>query len=173
MKKFPLLLLDANVIIYLHELELWDKFVCACEVTLTRTILNEAKRFSREDADYLIDLSEYEQDGRISVIDLNVADLHQFKALFSPGYLERLDDGEAESLAYLHNDPADWIISSGDSIVYKVLAQLNCVNQGLSLEEILGQTGLGRRVSWPYSKDFREHWTKKGQEEMIKGMGLK
>ncbi len=173
MKKFPLLLLDANVIIYLHELKLWDKFISACDVTLTRTVINEAKRFSGEDADHLIDLSAYEKNEKISVIDLDVADLQQFKALFSPGYLERLDDGEAESLAYLHNDSADWVISSGDSIVYKVLAQLNGVEQGLSLEEILGQIGLGQSVSWPYSRGFREHWTKKGQEEMIRGVGLR
>lgn len=51
-------------------------------------------------------------------------------------------------LAYLTAQPKlDFKISSGDAIVYKVLGNLNMVEQGVALEEILQQIGLTRRIN--------------------------
>jgi len=82
-----------------------------------------------------------------------------------------LDDGEAESLAYLTKQPVDFLISSGDAIVYRVLGNLGRRDQGLSLEEILQKIGLGRNLDWPYSKAFREKYTRGGEVDMIQGKG--
>lgn len=68
---------------------------------------------------------------------------------------------------------ADYLISSGDAIVYRVLGNLGRSEQGVSLEEILQKIGLGRKVGWQYSKTFREKYTTEGEADMIRGRGKK
>lgn len=175
MKKFRLLLLDANVVIYLFEIGLWDELVERCEVLLSRIVAErEAQFFEKDDGEKVyFDLQSYIADNRVTVIDASVADIKAFRDLFDPVYLPRLDDGESESLAYLIKSPDKCLICSADAIVFRVLALLNRIEQGLSLEEILGEIGLNRSVPWGFSKQFREHWTKRGQQERVRGIGLR
>lgn len=44
-KKIRLLLLDANVVIELHSLELWEHVVERCEILLTETVVEEARYY--------------------------------------------------------------------------------------------------------------------------------
>ncbi len=57
--------------------------------------------------------------------------------------------------------------------MFRVLAQLDRAEQGISLEEVLQQIGFGRDVSQQFTKAFRIKWTKSGAEEKIRGVGLK
>ncbi|MEX2118689.1 MAG: hypothetical protein WD847_03690 [Pirellulales bacterium] len=67
-----------------------------------------------------------------------------------------------------------FVISSGDAIVYRVLGRLNRSDQGTSLEEILRQVGLQRgQLPWSCTKTFRERYTKEGEVDAIQGTGLK
>jgi hypothetical protein len=100
-------------------------------------------------------------------------DLRTFRDQFDPVYLGDLDDGEAESLAYMMKQSADFLISSGDAIVYRILGNLGRTEQGISLEEILQKIGLGLSLEWPYSKAFREKYSKDGEADMIRGRGRK
>ena len=175
MKRLRLLLLDANVVFRLFELGLWDAVVEHCEVILTRTVADvEVRYYHGKDADHLIDLSGYENDGRIAVVDLDASELKEFRDLFDPLYLARLDDGEAESLAYLASSEDEHLVSSSDSIVSKVLGRLRRSEQGISLEEILQR--IGRTVKGlerQFTQEFREHWTREGGRDMIQGTGLR
>ena len=161
--KFRLLLLDANVVIYLHELGLWDKFTDNCDVTLTRTVVDEVLSY---------DLGPDIKEGRIRCIGVSDKNVNKFLDKFGPTYLDRLDPGEAESLAYLMDSSEEWLISSSDEIVFRTLGLLQRADQGISLEEILHQTGLGRSdIAKQYSKQFRLNVTKKGQIDNITGFG--
>lgn len=161
MPKLKLLVLDANVVIQLHELGLWQTVIVKCEVHLSRIVLDdEVKYYHGRDRDKLVDLSEDLTQGRIHVFDVELDDLNEFRRRFDATYLERLDPGEAESLAYMLNSGQGYLISSADSIVYKVLGNLNMGEQGISLEEILQTLGHGRSgLTWQYSKGFREKYT--------------
>lgn len=169
--KFRLLLLDANVVIYLHELGLWDKFTDSCDVTLTRTVVDEVKYYSAEEGiQYRIDLEPDVRDGRINCVDVPVDRVQKFIESFGPSYIDRLDPGESESLAYLFNSSEEWLICSADEIVFRALGLLQRVEQGISLEEILQKTGLVRSdLAGRYSKQFRLNVTKKGQIDHITG----
>ena len=175
MKKFRLLLLDANVVIYLFEIGLWDKLIERCDVLLSRIVAErEAQFFEKDDGEKVyFDLRPYIADNRVTVIDASVGDVKAFRDLFDPVYLSRLDDGESESLAYLSKSPEKCLICSADAIVFRVLALLDRIEQGLSLEEILGSIGLGRSLPWEFSKQFRERWTKVGSQQRIQGQGLR
>ena len=147
--------------------------IAKSEVHLSRIVLDdEVKYYHGRDRDKLVDLSEDVAQGRVQVFDVELDDLDEFRKRFDATYLERLDPGEAESLAYMLNSEQGYLISSADSIVYKVLGNLNMGEQGISLEEILQTIGHGRSgLTWQYSKGFREKYTKEGQRDSITGLG--
>jgi hypothetical protein len=173
MKKLRFLLLDANVIIKLHELKLWDPIVERCDVFVAETVVREAQYFEGDAGHEAIDLTSYIESKRITSVGMTGSDVAKFRDGFSSDYLERIDPGEAESLAFLlsSNDPCQ--ICSADAIVYRILGRLNRGEQGISLEEILHRTGLSTAVPHQYRRAFREHWTQEGQQDMIRSRGLR
>jgi hypothetical protein len=167
MPKFKLLILDAGVVIRLLD---------QCDVHLSRIVAEKEVLFEPNDEGGYgqdIDLSADISSAKVQVFDVTASDLSSFRDQFDPLYLGDLDDGEAESLCHMMKQAADFLISSGDAIVYRVLGNLGRSNQGVSLEEILQKIGLGRTVEWPYSKAFRERFTKEGEKDMIQGRGKK
>jgi hypothetical protein len=96
-----------------------------------------------------------------------------FLGQFDPVYLEKLDPGEAESLAYLLGESDECRLCSADKIVYRVLGGLRRPDQGVSLDEVLEQIGLGRKLENEFTKAYREEWTKKGFQESLTGIGLR
>jgi len=175
MKKFRLLLLDANIVIEIFRQGIWDKLVDSCDIHLSRTVAqDEAQYYEDEQGDkHYFDLSKDITEGRITIFDILPSELAKFRLQFDSTYLERLDTGEAESLAYLMNSSEPCLICSVDSIVYKVLGNLHRAEQGIALEEILQRVGLNRQLLWQYTKKFRETWTNKGFQERFGGIGHK
>lgn len=174
MARSKLVLLDANVVIHLFEQGVWDRVVERYEIHLAQTVVEEAGFFETAEGDrYEIALTPDIEGGRISVFSLCPSDLDGFLGRFDATYFERLHDGEAESLAYLMrlDDDEGALLCSADRIVFRVLGNLHMGDAGLSLEELLEQVGLGRRLSRQYTKRFREEATRKGSREAIRGMG--
>jgi hypothetical protein len=176
MPKLKLLILDAGIVIRLHELEIWQKLLVQCDVHLSKIVAEKEVLFQPGDAGgYGEDINLVPDifDGKIHVFEVAVSDLKAFRDQFDPLYLGDLDDGEAESLAFMMKQSADYLISSADAIVYRVLGNLGREEQGISLEEVLQKIGLGRSLGWPYSKGFREKYTKDGKTDMTRGRGMK
>ncbi len=120
MPKLKLLILDAGVVIKLHEWNLWEQVIAKCDVHLSSIVAEFESKYYRVDGDDCkdIDVSRAIQDGKITVFEVTPADILAFKNRFDASYFCALDDGEAESLAYLTSRPKlDWKISSGDAIV--------------------------------------------------------
>ncbi len=60
MKKFKLLLLDANVAIEISRQGLWDQMVARCDIHLAQTVLDEAQFYDDQQGDrHYIDLLPY------------------------------------------------------------------------------------------------------------------
>lgn len=174
MKKLRFLLLDANIIIKLHELGIWAQVVDRCDVLIARTVAeHEAKYYHDGNADHLIDLSSDIAAQRIGVVEMDAVQLKSFLDRFDPVYFGEMDPGETESLAYLVSSPDPCLICSSDAIVFRILGCLKLIGQGLSLETILQQIGLGRSLAYQYTERFREYWTKRGRQDGMNGIGLR
>ena len=144
MSRLKLLILDACVVIQLHELGRWQQVVDQCDIHLSEIVARREVKFD---------------DANGTRIDLEPAILSKAITLFSVEAL-KVDDGEAESLAYLFDAKSDFLISSADKIVYRVLGNLHRGDQGISLEEILNKIGLTASQLPPqYRLEFRERWT--------------
>lgn len=173
MKKLRFLLLDAGPIIRFYELGIWDELVERCDITICRTVVNEAKWASQDFEDIRIDLDRDEQEGRIHVEDVELPVLKKFYDRFDTSYRTCIHDGEEETLAFLSNSPEEWLLCTSDGSVFRTLGLLGKAEQGVSLEKVLSQIGLGRSVEWKYSERFRLKYTQLGQADGIQGTGLR
>jgi len=171
-KKFRLLLLDANIVIEISRHRLWDQVIARCDIHLARTVIDEAHFFIDDNGDQQsIDLGPLIRAGSITVFELKPSDLDRLRSQFDAVYFEKLDPGETESLAYLLQQDENCQICSADKIVYRVLGNMKRSEQGVSLEEVLSQIGLGKKLDREFSREYREHWTKKGFQEGLGGIG--
>ena len=173
MPKLKLLILDANVVIYLQEKSLWRPVLERCEVYLSRLVAeHEVRYYHGRERDKIIDLTPDIEAGVVQVFEVSVSSIQRFCGQFDSPYLGDLDNGEAESLAFMVEGLEPYVISSGDAIVYRVLGNLNRAETGLSLEEILQRIGLGQRdLPRQYKREFREAHTKTGQQDAVQGRG--
>lgn len=173
MSRLKLLILDACVVIQLHEIGRWDDIVKRCDVYLSDVVAMREVRF--DDAHgVLIDLTPAIQSGEITTFSITEQDIENFRNRFDSDYLGVIDDGEAESLAFLFSSDDDFLISSADRIVYRVLGNLHRGEQGISLEEILNRLGsTASKLPRQYSRVFREQWTDTGFQERMRGIGFR
>jgi hypothetical protein len=172
MKKFQFLLLDTGPIIKLFELGIWDAFIAKCDVTVCRTIVDEAKWASRDIEDVRIDLEGDERDGRIHIVDVELAVAKAFYDKFDLSYQAVLHDGEKETLAFLCGSTEEWLVCAADKAVFKILGAIGKSERGVSLEKVLSGIGLGRELEWPYTEKFRLRYTHLGQADSIQDQGL-
>jgi len=173
MSRLKLLILDANVVIHLHEFSIWSKLIAICDVHLPRTVVGEADFFEVDGDKRPIDLQD-DINQKIQVFDVALGEIQKFRDQFDPLYVGGLDPGESEALAHLCKSAESYLISSGDAIVYRVLGRLSRSDQGISLEEVLQKIGLQRKeLPWSCSKGFRAKYTKEGEVHAIKGIGMK
>ncbi|MCR9293286.1 MAG: hypothetical protein NXI32_11240 [bacterium] len=173
MSRLKLLILDACVVIQLHEMGRWEEIVRRCDVYLSEIVANREVRF--DDANgVLIDLTPAIRAGQIHTFAVSEADIDTFRNRFDADYLGVIDDGEAESLAFLFSSSDNFLISSADRIVYRVLGNLHRQEQGISLEEVLNRLGTtASRLPRQYSKQFREQWSETGFQERLRGIGFR
>lgn len=174
MKRWSFLLLDANVIIALFKHGIWDQVVAGCDLHVAETVVGEA-HFYEDDAGarHDFDLGSYVASGRVKQFSVAVTDVTAFVNTFGADYMEKLDPGEAESLAHLERSSDEHLICSADAIVFRVLGNLDRGHQGVSLQEVLDKLGLSRRLPQQFTKAVRERWTGQGVAERLQGRGRK
>lgn len=174
MKRFPCLVLDANIIIALFQHGLWDAVVDRSELILSETVVEEADFFvDSEGVQHGIDLRPDIDAGRIRVVAIAATNVAVFRAQFDPLYVQKLDDGETESLAFCLGEGEPYRLCSSDAIVFKVLSVVDRSEQGVSLEEVLQAIGLTRPLSRQFTKAFREEYRSRGLQDRLAGIGLK
>jgi hypothetical protein len=145
-----LILLDANVIISLHQLGLWSQIINQCQVFSTSCIVfDESKFYSTKNGDQIsIDLKQSIDEGKLTVLDADLSDLELIKTIFTDEFLLSLHEGELEALALIaadkHND-CRFCTADGPAIM--ALAMIGKQQYGISLEELLTQNGLTRQIT--------------------------
>ncbi len=171
-QKFQLLLVDANIIIKLHELGIWEEFIKLCRVTVTEAVAYDEAHFwvDQNEVRHDFDLSHEIDREAIFCENVPLSQTEDFLKNFDSTYA--IHAGEAEPLALLFASEKNWLICSADGIVFRVLGRTGRADQGISLEEVLSQIGLGRQLDRWYTRGFREQFTQKGQEDNIRGRGM-
>src|SRR5437870_1920669 len=101
MKRYPCLVLDANIVIFLFAHSVWNSVVERCELVLAETVVDEADYFvDGAGVEHRIDLQPDIAAGRIRVVSVSASEIGSFRGRFDPLYVQKLDDGETESLVF-------------------------------------------------------------------------
>jgi hypothetical protein len=103
----------------------------------------------------------------VKIVDVTLSEMKIFYDKFDLTYQAGIHPGEKEALTFLFNAPESYLLCSADKVVFKVLGLLGRSEQGISLEEILGQIGLYQKLEERFTKQFREKYTKMGQIDAI------
>lgn len=164
MAKFQFLLLDAVSIIGLFELNLWERFIERCDVTVGKTVAEEAKYASQTTEDIRIDLEPDIRNGKIKVIDIDSSQFRTFNINYLTNCRYQIDKGEMELLAWLFSSKQPNKLCTSDGPVFQFLGYHNREEQSISLEEVLTSVGLSvSQLKIQYTKKFRETHIRRGK----------
>ena len=160
MKK--LLLLDADVVIDLHTLGLFDRINKGFEIHITKTVLDEASYFKSRGTRTKIDIRN-----RVTVIE-NVAVEH-LQTVRNEAKEARLgiDPGEMEAIACLIQEDEGFIFCTCDQAAIKLLAFMNLEERSFSIEKALRTIGYQKKNLYP------RHWEKTFTECIREGKTLR
>ena len=176
MSKFRFLLLDAGPIIRLFRLGIWDTLIKRCEVTITRTVVEEAVHTGELGSHGYIKFpfEQAAEEGLITIVDMDLGSVRTF--LKNTGVYEKyaIDPGEAETLAFMASSSENFRVCTADGPVFSALGFLGKAEKGTSLEELLQKVGLkpSSQLEWRFTKRFREKYTKLGKVDLIQGQGF-
>jgi len=175
-KSRPLcLILDAGPIIGLHELCAWKTFLERYEVVVPQLVLDDEALFHSKDAatghSEPIDLAADVGAGRVLVAAASLTAIFRVASRFS-GAIE-LHDGELEAPTLLTQDESclRHVFCSADGAAIEGACILGLTDRCMSLEELLAMVGLGRQVSWRFTKRFTELHKREGGQRAVTGFG--
>jgi len=159
MKK--LLLLDADVVIDLHTLGIFERVSKAYKVSLTEKVFSEAKFYPRGNQNFPIRLK-----GKVRVIrDIQTKYLRVVNDEEREARL-RIGPGEATSIAYLLQSSEEVIFCTCDKTAMRLISFMNLEEKAISLEKALKDIGYSGRL-------FSRHREEEFKKEISEGKTLR
>ena len=157
-----LLLLDADVIIDLHELGIWESLIKKYNVYVASTVINvEALYFedkkTKGDAD--INLREYVNNGLIHEVSATAEEQKRVNDFLKDNELHYIapDPGELEAIAIINERKIeDLIFCTRDVLAQKIMIHMDFADQLTALETVLKKQGFMRK-----DKKVAEDWSEK------------
>ena len=151
MKK--LLLLDADVIMDLHTLGLFEKITKTYEVSVVRTVVGEAQYFKRGGKTHKIDIND-----SVMVIDnVDIESLMRVRNEAKEACLG-IDPGELESIAYLSTTEEKVMFCTCDKAAMKLISYMELEAKSISVEKAVKGAGHHKKNLYPrhFEKMFKE-----------------
>ncbi|HAL30351.1 MAG TPA: hypothetical protein DCP20_06510 [Coriobacteriia bacterium] len=166
-------LLDAMVVIHLHQLGVWADFISKYDVTLPETVVSEAAYHSADELTgnhVAIDLAGDIDSGRITVLSATQHDLLDVGARL-PSWLI-IDPGETEAIALLSKDPdlEDCLFCTADQAAVKASVMLGIGERCSSLQHLLSGVGMTKSLPHHYTDDTLKMWVDAAQRDRIQWM---
>jgi hypothetical protein len=169
-----LYLLDADVVIDLLELDLFDKLINRATVVTAETVAGEVRFFYRDGMKVSVDfVADYVQTGSVRI---ETATVDEIKTSLSPiptTQRDGLHPGELESLAILVRT-SDLLFCSCDAATIRALPFLNCSDRAISVEEALQKSGLtSRSLKDRHTNEYLQENIAEGQRQKILAFSIR
>lgn len=164
-----LLLLDSDVIIHLHILNLWNGVIKNYEVYVASTVARgEVKHYlDQRHRRVPLDLLPHIEKGIIREISALSQDLKSLTDTLKPSKIG-LDPGELESIAVIAENKVEGLkICVIEKAAIMALAYLELENKAISCEEVLINSGILARGKEPPHREFSkkrfDYWVTQGK----------
>lgn len=162
-----LLLLDADVLIDLHSLDLFDKVCRNYEVCITKSVLDEARYYRKDGIQYAIQLSS-----KIEIIEvINIDSLREIERQ-AKNVMLQIDPGEASSIAYLMETEKEIKFCTCDKAAITLISYMDLDAKSLSLESALKTVGIKKELYPRHLDDTFKRCVQKGKEFRIYNFDL-
>jgi len=140
-----IVLLDADVIIYLHRLNAWDHVLKINQIIISSIILREAYYYDDNSGKrHFIDL-ESGVGSKFRELSQEAEALGDFLSQFDREIQDGLHSGEAEALSLIQTDK-NMLFCTSDKMAIKVLGLMGASAQGISFEKLLRTSGLTKKL---------------------------
>ena len=159
MNKPKLLLLDADVIIFAHELGVWDALKKSYDIHVPSIVVElEAHFFVSRDGKRRIDLRAQAAASEIKRVEANATEIYDTFKDFEPTFLASLHDGEKEGITILSScNETGLVFCTGDIVAIQSVGMLGLSGACISFEELLEKAGLIKGVKLAPSLRKSEH----------------
>jgi hypothetical protein len=153
-----LVLLDANVIIDLHSLDLFEKVSRAYEIKVVREVFKEAKFYPKRNRKVPIKMKTL-----VSIIeDVDLSTLHEVYEQAKEARLA-IDAGEAISIAYVFQGLEDITFCACDRAAVTLLSYMGLEGKSMSVEKILNDIGQRPRLFPRHLDSEFKRWIRDGK----------
>jgi hypothetical protein len=161
------LLLDADVVIDLHALSLFEKISKAYNIKLTRQVSKEAKYYYQGDERIPIDIGQ-----KVTIIkDVAVECLQMVQEGAKKAILS-IDPGETTLIACLLQGREDTTLCLFDEAAIKLISYMGLEKKAISLEKALRNAGHHIKLNPKYSESRFSRLIKKGKELRVYDMRI-
>jgi hypothetical protein len=168
-----IVLLDADIIIDLHSLNLWKALTKTRKICISSIVFHKEVYYYDDHSGkpHFIDLSKEAGKAFVEIsatLEQIAMISEEFKAL---GEID-LHAGEKEALAILKSDK-NILFCTCDKAAMKALGFLGLSHQGISLEKLLSRSGIKRRLERKHSESQFRQYTQEGVSLRLSIVGMK
>ena len=149
-----LIILDANVIIELFSLGIFDALIGRYSIQLPKTIKDESLfHYDQYGVEVQINWEPYISSGRVQEVGASDKEFGDLFKKLKDDFYRGIDAGELEAIALIcSQDNEDLYFCSGDLPALKVMAVLGKGGQAVSLEALLQKAGMSRTLKHQFSE---------------------
>ena len=164
-------LLDADVIIKLLEIDVFDKLVAGHELYVASTVVDEVKYYRRGGQKFQVDFrQQYIDTGCVSETTATPEEMQDVLRRLPPLRQQGVHAGEIESLAVLVRQE-DLTICTFDAAAIRSLPFLDVTDRAISAERLLGTSGLtlspGFKLDPRLTDSYYKSNIETGQQEFV------
>lgn len=157
MSKPNLVLLDCDIIIFCHQLGVWEQLKTSSNVAVASTVAHEARYFRSQHGNKSIDIGSQITRKEIQCLEATAAELAGAVRDFARVFVAALQYGELEAIALLISGRFEgWLFCTGDRIAMQAVAMLGLSDRIISFEKLLTETGLKGRITGRLNRALSE-----------------
>jgi hypothetical protein len=147
-------LLDADVIIDIHRLGIWEQITKRNKVYISSTILRKEVYFYEDEhgEPHTINLVK-DVEINFQEVSTDVVSIQLFIKQFDRNIQDELHAGELEALSIIQNDRSLRFCTS-DKMAIKAIGIIGLSSQGISFEELLKTSGITKKLEHKHTKEY-------------------
>lgn len=166
------LLLDANVIIYLYTIGLWKAFTERFDLSVSSEVAREVTHYpDRFGNKSPINLKSE----KVTILEMDAQKAYNaiYSTIDKSSGGPDIQMGEIESIALLlKNEHSDLVFCTADGAAVIAACLLGLKERIISLEETMLKGGMKRNIKRQFTRQRMKEWKKKGEINLIQGVGL-
>ncbi len=159
-KKSKQIEIDTVVIIDAHEYGYWEPLCNAYRIAVPASILeDEAFYFQSDRGKIGMNPTEWLKQEKVIRVEAEFEDFEALQKRLSSDFMASLDAGELEALAILLSKRhKDILFTTADRAAIKALGVLGLGSRGISVEELLKNSGTKRKEKSKLPQHFTKKW---------------